>query len=177
MNSELADTLGNLVSRCTGKAVNPDREIPDVIKYVETLKSDSAEQLKRLLESLHVEARVNYEKYNLHRVVDSVMTTLHVANQMVEFHKPWQLRKETDDKSRDELKAVISMALETARISGLVLYPVVPGLSNNLLNLLNVPDDERKWTDTVPKYLATDAEGKASNISAESTILFRRIRN
>lgn len=30
LNSELADTLGNLLSRCTGTALNPDQVFPEI---------------------------------------------------------------------------------------------------------------------------------------------------
>ncbi|XP_048507080.1 methionine--tRNA ligase, mitochondrial isoform X2 [Athalia rosae] len=176
VNSELADSLGNLVSRCTGKAVNPGREIPHPGKYVDILKSESATKLKYCLETLHLEARDHYEKNNLHHVVDSVMSTVHAANQMVEFHKPWHLRKQTDDQSYNELQAVLSLALDCTRISGLILYPIVPKLSNNLLELLDVPENERSWANTVPRHL-TKSENSVRKVNAESTILFKRIRN
>lgn len=176
INSELADTFGNLVSRCTGKAVNPNREIPHPLKYVNSLKSESANKVKNSIESLHKDARINYEKYNLHHVVDSVMSALHAANHMVEYHKPWQLSKQKDDESIIELKAVISLALEAVRISGLILYPVVPDLSKNLLDLLKVPENERRWSDTVPRY-SSSSEDDLRTITVDSTILFKRIRN
>ncbi|XP_015594864.1 methionine--tRNA ligase, mitochondrial isoform X2 [Cephus cinctus] len=177
VNSELADTLGNLISRCTGKTVNPTREIPNPAECSDVLKSDSAKSLLRNLETLKDTAEKSYKEYNLHHVVDAVMSTLHSANQMVDYHKPWQLRKETNNpESINQLKAVISLALEAARISGLILYPIVPKMSSNLLDYLSVPPENRTWEDARSKHL-NDSPNESRQLGQGNTILFRRIRN
>ena len=42
LNSELADTLGNLVNRCFGKTINPDGIIYNSIEYKSILNSELA---------------------------------------------------------------------------------------------------------------------------------------
>jgi methionyl-tRNA synthetase len=176
LNSELADTLGNLVNRCAGKTINPSKEFPDPTKYWNVLQSQVADEVREALVSAGKKARESYEEYNLHHVVDMVMTMLHCANKMVTYHEPWQLRKQVDNaESMKELKAVISLALESSRIAALILYPITPRLSSNLLDFLNVPKENRMWTNTAPELF--DDNTKERCIEHNNVILFKKIRS
>lgn len=177
LNSELADTLGNLVNRCAGKTINPSKEFPDPAKYWNVLQSQVADETRKALESVGRKARESYEEYNLHHVVDAVMSMLHCANRMIDYHEPWQLRKQVDDaNSIRELKAVISLALESSRIAALILYPITPRLSSNLLDFLNIPRENRTWTDTVPEFF-NNSSMKERYIERNNVILFKKIRS
>ncbi|KAL0129469.1 hypothetical protein PUN28_001627 [Cardiocondyla obscurior] len=175
LNSELADTLGNLVSRCTGKAINPSKEFPDPAKYWNVLQSQVADETKEALKSVGRTARESYEEHNLHHVVDAVMSMLHCANKMVAYHEPWQLKKLDDADSIKKLKAVISLALESSRIGALILYPIVPRLSSNLLDFLNIPKENRMWTDTAPEF--SNNSIKERYIKCNNLILFKKIKS
>ncbi|XP_043460723.1 methionine--tRNA ligase, mitochondrial-like [Leptopilina heterotoma] len=154
LNADLADNLGNLVRRCTGDLINPQKEIPNPKLFADVLKSEQALELKKNLESLKSTAERNYESLDIHHAVDAVMTTLHSANQMFDYHRPWKLRKNTSDPAvANELKAVISLTLECARISALVLHPVIPKMTSDLLDFLQVPHENRTWQDTIPIYM------------------------
>ena len=177
LNNELADTLGNLVNRCTGKVVNPSGEIPSASIYAKTLKSESAENLRKNLESLGDTAKQHYESFYIHHAVDSIMATLRSANQMVEHHKPWQLVKEADDKLKTaELKGVLSLAMETTRVCALALTPVTPKLSSKLLDTLNVPLEARTWKDTKPKYLREEQGTESEQFKSGRGLLFPKIK-
>lgn len=154
LNADLADNLGNLVRRCTGDLINPRKEIPNPKLFADVLKSEQALELKKNLESLQSTAEKNYKSFNVHHALDAVMATLHSANQMFDYHKPWALRKNTSDpKIANELKAVISLTLESVRISALILHPVIPKLTSDLLDFLQVPQENRTWQDATPAYL------------------------
>lgn len=177
LNSELADTLGNLVSRCAGKAVNPSKEFPDPAKYWNVLQSQVADETREALKSVGEKARESYEEYNLHHVVDAVMSMLHCANKMVAYHEPWQLKKQVDDAdSIEKLKAVISLALESSRIGALILYPIIPRLSSSLLDFLNIPKEDRMWTNTAPEFLNNNST-KEKYIERNNLILFKKIKS
>ncbi|XP_066581766.1 methionine--tRNA ligase, mitochondrial isoform X2 [Prorops nasuta] len=177
LNSELADNLGNLVNRCVGRSLNPLGEFPQPKGLENVLQSEAADKLKKNLESLNVIASECYEEFRLHHAVDATMNTLQSANQMVNYHEPWKLRKAINNpEACDQIKAVISLALETARIAALVLYPIVPKVSTNLLNLLNVPRENRSWQDTVPTYLSSSEKMETKNVQNEC-LLFKKIRD
>lgn len=174
LNSELADTFGNLVNRCFSKAMNPEGEIPDPNEYVDVLKSGVAAENKKLLESLREISQKHYDEYHLHHVVDSVMQTLRSTNQMIDHHKPWILKKSDDPDSLREVKAVISLAAENIRVSSLVLYPIVPRLACHLLDLMQIPEENRTWNDTVPLYLNSPSTG-AKRVKTSSSVLFKKL--
>ncbi|XP_057336480.1 methionine--tRNA ligase, mitochondrial [Microplitis mediator] len=155
LNAELADTLGNLVSRCMGKALNPDKIIPEPCKsHSDILNSNEALKLVESLESVTLAAQNHYNDFNLHHVVNVVMQTLFAANKMIDYHKPWALAKETDNlEAQQKLKAVLALGLESARVGSLILMPIIPRLTCHLLDFLNVPSNSRTWNNS--KYLNT----------------------
>lgn len=160
-----------------GKTVNPSREFPDPAKYWNVLRSQAADQTREALESVGKKTRESYEEYNLHYVVDAVMNMLFCANKMISYHEPWQLRKRMDDAdSMRELKAVISLALESSRIAALILYPIMPKLSSSLLDFLNIPKENRTWADTAPEFF-NSASTKKRYIEYNNVILFKRIKS
>lgn len=71
-----------------------------------------------------------------------IFAFLHQANRFVEQNRPWDLVKDPAAKSR--LDAVLSIALETLRIAGILLQPIVPSAANRLLNRLRIPEEKRK---------------------------------
>ncbi|XP_014212192.1 methionine--tRNA ligase, mitochondrial isoform X1 [Copidosoma floridanum] len=177
LNSELADTLGNLINRCTGKLVNPKQEIPSAAGHGRFLKSEVAQSLRASMEALGDTAKQHYESFYVHHVVDAAMSTVRCANAVVEYHKPWSLRKEPDNEAAvAELKAVIALALEATRISALVLYPVMPALSTVVLDFLNVPMNERSWKHTKPVYLNSTASTESEPFGHSNTIIFPKIK-
>ena len=164
------------------KSINPRGEIPDVdCQHVDRLNSEDSKLVVKLLEKLSDESKKSYDELNLHHVVDGVMQALHAANKMIEHHKPWKLQKESEagnEESRLQLDAVLSLAMETSRISALVLLPIVPKLSSKLLDYLKVPVDERTWEDT--KFLSPLIQRRGQQRRVEdctSPILFRRIHS
>ncbi|KAF7399510.1 hypothetical protein HZH68_008102 [Vespula germanica] len=176
INAELADTLGNLISRCTGKIINPWGEVPNPIEFADVLKSDIAIQTIKITECLGDNAQSHYEDYNLHNVVDVTMAALRMVNQMIEHHKPWLLSKRIDNQdSVMELKAVISVALESVRISTLILYPIIPRLANNILDFLVIPNEKRTWYDTASQYQKKSLPNER-NFDRNGMILFKRIK-
>lgn len=176
VNAELADTLGNLIKRCTGKLVNPWQEIPNPAEYDGVLKSDAAIQMIEYIEHLGESAQSHYEEFNLHHVVDVIMSALHMANHMVDYHKPWTLRKNLNNQDTvTELKAVIALALECTRISSLILHPITPTLTNNILDFLQIPAENRTWYDSVSQYKKKSILNER-NFGENSMTLFKRIK-
>ncbi|XP_043494977.1 methionine--tRNA ligase, mitochondrial isoform X1 [Polistes fuscatus] len=176
INAELADTLGNLICRCTGNVINPWSEVPNPMEFVDVLKSDIAIKTIESINYLSKNAQSHYKNYNLHNVVDVTMNVLQMANKMVEYHKPWVLSKNLDNRnSFMELKAVISIALESIRISALVLYPIIPRLANNILDFLSIPKENRTWYDTISQYEKKSLLDKRY-FDRNGMILFKRIK-
>ncbi|XP_076631081.1 methionyl-tRNA synthetase, mitochondrial [Colletes latitarsis] len=176
LNSELADTLGNLLNRCLGKAINPKRIIPDPTTSISTLKSEVALKNVKALEEISDITRTLYEECHLHHVVDAVMSMLHTANQMFDYHQPWHLRKSDDLDSVRQLEAVISLSLESVRVAALILHPIIPRLTSNLLDSLKISKENRTWEDTKPLHVTNSLNG-AERIISQNVLLFKKIKN
>lgn len=146
LNSELADTLGNLMSRTCAKSLNPNQEYTSVDEHQlqELLKLDIT---KRLIERLSLLPSIcfqQYSQYNFHLVVDSVIAVLHLANNFFESTKPWELKKGNDVQTKKK-ETILSIAFHSLETCSIILQPIIPNISANLLNRLNVSENNRKW--------------------------------
>ena len=174
LNAELANTLGNLIKRCLGQSINPNQIIPDPAACISILKSEVALENIKTLEVLSERVKEHYEECHLHHAVDAVMNMLHTANQMFEYHEPWHLCKSNDPDSIKELEAVISLALESIRVAGLLLYPIAPRLSTSILDTLQVPKENRGWEDARPLHVTNSLTG--GRIVSQNVVLFKKIK-
>ncbi|XP_076758446.1 methionyl-tRNA synthetase, mitochondrial [Xylocopa sonorina] len=175
LNSELADTLGNLINRCFGKTINPKGIIYNS-EYEDILTTEIARKNIRALEELSEKAKKYYEEYNFHDVVDTVMDTLRITNQMFEHLEPWHLSKSKHPDSIKKSEAVISLTLENLRVAALILYPIVPRLASNVLDFLKIPVQNRSWEDTKPLHL-TKASNDMRHVSTQKILFFKKIKN
>ncbi|XP_011298070.1 methionine--tRNA ligase, mitochondrial [Fopius arisanus] len=176
LNAELADTLGNLFSRCMGRAVNPRGATPEAsIIHKDILGTEEAKNLVESLHRLPGTAQSAYQDFNFHQVVDAVMNSLRCANKMIEHHKPWALVKLNDEKSMTQLEAVLALGLESVRVSALILLPIVPRLAHNLLSHLDIPMDSRQWINTEFSRTGRATEGIQEE-RLNNLILFKRIK-
>lgn len=172
LNSELADTLGNLLSRACAKTLNPQQIFPKLHKEEmrELLEMEVGKILVEKLAELGEKCHQNYSVNNFHLVVDAVMSALHAANNFFESTKPWELKKGNETQIR-KLETIISITMEALKISGIILQPIIPNMTCNLLNRLNVPEKERSW-----KYTTLMLRQKSLSLKdLESNILFKRI--
>lgn len=98
------------------------------------------------------------------------MTLLHAANAFFESTRPWEL-KNGNEEAKQKLETILSLAMESLRISGIILQPIIPEFTSKLLQRLNVANDHRLWKDT-KLYLR---QVPHDLINLESNILFKRI--
>ncbi|XP_049880646.1 methionine--tRNA ligase, mitochondrial [Pectinophora gossypiella] len=174
-NSELADTLGNLGSRCCGAALNPRGEFPPLhATELGELRPGVASELMDCVEALHEICYNHYTNYQFYKAVDAVIHTLHVANLFFESHKPWELRKKPE--CQKELDVILHITMETLRISAIILQPIIPQLSEKLLDKLQIPKDSRSWQHCVtPSWRVQGAIYETKNIQGGKFVLFPRI--
>ncbi|XP_052867001.1 methionine--tRNA ligase, mitochondrial [Anopheles cruzii] len=172
LNSELADTLGNLLSRCCGKALNPASVYPALNEEAfEQLKSiDITNRLLEVLMEMPDKTFQHYKKYNFYLVVDTVIHLLHTANNFFEVTAPWKLKKSENPKDRAKLNAILSITMEVLRQVAIVTQPIVPVLTDQLLNKLSIPTSARTWEHTKLSFRTQDI-----SLSDQESILFRRI--
>jgi methionyl-tRNA synthetase len=173
LNAELADTMGNLLSRACAKTLNPQQQFPQVdqAQLSELIKLDACKTLFEKLSEMPDKCKQHYSEYNFHFVVDTIMSTLHAGNGFFEATKPWLLKKSDEEAHKRRLETIIAVTFECLRVCGIALQPIIPSYSKNLLDRLNVTKELRFWKDTkvnlpkVPKPL----------VDLGSNVLFKKI--
>ncbi|XP_076096792.1 methionine--tRNA ligase, mitochondrial-like isoform X1 [Mytilus galloprovincialis] len=144
LNNDLADKLGNLLNRCTSRKINTN--FPDLFpalnqEILETKFSPEDVKMYKSLQQLPDMVDEHYNEYNIYKVIECVMMYIKWANKLIADNKPWQLKKKEED--LQFLKCLIHVVMETLRVNGIILQPIVPNLTDQLLGRLGIPSNER----------------------------------
>ncbi len=130
-NSDLANTLGNLVNRTVAMSN----------KYFggEVMPSDASEELDNELKALAVETVQKVDKLlSEYRVSDTLETIFALAkrcNKYIDETMPWALAKDEDKKAR--LGTVLYNLLEGIRFTAVLLSPFMPDTAAKIFEQLN----------------------------------------
>ncbi len=132
-NSDLANTLGNLVNRTIAMAQKyfggkvPDtREFTDLDKELSAAATAAREQMTERLDAF--------------RCADSLQSVMNLAkraNKYIDETEPWILGK--NDNANNRLAAVLYNLLETVRHLGVLLSPFLPDTAIEIFRQLNCP--------------------------------------
>nr|SVE87371.1 EOG090X05VD [Daphnia similis] len=167
-NSDLADGIGNLVSRCCGKSLNPLQMrlglSPSSFESCGSPGSDLLSLLERTPDIVHDE----YQQWNFYKGIDQVMALVRGANGFFQTMEPWKLKKEGQ---LDKLNATMAVTMETARVVGTLLQPIVPSYSERLLDKLGVPKENRSWDFARLRWTTTETA-----LGSQQAVLFPRIK-
>lgn len=161
-NTDLANTLGNLVNRTIsmshkyfeGQILNP--------KVTEDLDNElisSVLNLKSIIEEKMSALKVN-------EAIDEIMEVLKKCNKYIDDTTPWILAK--DESKKERLATVLYNLLESIRISAILLSPYIPTTSENIFEQLNT--NETSY-DSINEFGKLEINNKLN----EPKILFARI--
>lgn len=142
--SDLADTYGNLISRCTGKALNPSGEWPKSVTDTSLFTMDD----QKLIENSSILVKsvsTHYDRGDFKSGIFEIMTFLYECNLYVQNQAPWKLVPKPNRVGSDliRLNTIIYIAIEMIRITSLLLSPIIPTSSNLTLNYLSIPLENR----------------------------------
>jgi len=118
LNADLANDLGNLVSRATTLIVNlADGKVP----------APGLEALDAAAERAVREAAAALETFACSRALASIWEFIGAVNRFVDTTQPWALAKQAD--GRAKLDGVLYALAESLRLLGIVLAPFLPDAS------------------------------------------------
>jgi len=140
-NADLANDLGNLVSRTTTLVQrSAGGRVPQA--HEGTSERAVRDRAERTLKE-HDSAA---EGLRFSDALASIFALVSEANQHFQRTQPWQLAK--DESKGDELAGSLYAALEAVRLSAYLLYPYTPNVSVKIADLLGVPSPkDAKWQD------------------------------
>ena len=129
-NSDLANTLGNLVNR-TISMVNKyfNGQVPDI-----GTTADIDLQLKSDIEEYINGINNNMDNLHIALALDNVIDIFRRSNKYIDETTPWILFKENNI---DRLKTVMYNLLEAIRIGAIFLSPFLPDASKNIFKQIN----------------------------------------
>ena len=167
-NADLANVLGNLVSRTiamTNKYFGGVVERPDANFSPEDVALD-ADLEKTVLDGV----KKIREKMDVLRVADAMTELWNIfkrCNKYIDETLPWALAK--DESKQDRLKAVLYHLTEALTIASSLLFSFMPETSEKILKELGTEKRELEAMDTFGLYPS------GTRVAAEAEMLFRRL--
>lgn len=160
----LVSKWGNLVNRCCGSKFDVGRAVTKFsnkghLQLQETFQNEPeiSQQIENHIKLLDQAKEVFEEKINLFQysqLLKHVWGIINDANTLVQNGKPWE-------REVDQQDAIIFLSMETSRILSILCQPIMPALSQSLLDRIDVSEERR----TIPfiKLGSDEAYGKHSN--------------
>ena len=135
INSELADSLGNLVNRVLVLVEkNFDGFVP---------KHKEEDKLTKL--SLNVVKAVDssMEEFQFHNALNDIFFLVNEANKYINENKPWEIE------DKEKLGGILYNLLETLRFISILIYPFMPETAGRVIKQLGLEKefsfDDLKW--------------------------------
>ncbi len=140
INTDLANDLGNLVSRTTAMA---GKFFGGTLPEDQRADEEKDAGLTELLKGLRGRYEESMEQFAPHKALEEVFKAIQRANKYIDENAPWVLAKNPDDHPR--LARVLYNLLETTRICGVLLTPFMPGSMEKLFGQIGAPEACRTW--------------------------------
>jgi len=158
-NSELANTLGNLVNRTVAMV----QKYFDGALYTDGKMDELDNQLIWEAENTVLKVQSLMDNFRIADSLDMIFALARRSNKYIDETTPWALAKE--DKER--LKAVLYNLVEAIRFIGVLLEPFMPETSGKVLEQINA--QKSNW-DSIGKF----GSGDIKNVG-KAEVLFARM--
>lgn len=131
-NGDLANNLGNLVSRLLNMATKSCvNGLPAA-----TIDEEPEQNLRKFWESARDAILPAYDGYQFHMALEKLFAFISEINRYAEIRKPWMLAKSEEPRDREILATALATMAEALRLSIALLTPVMPGICARIYGLL-----------------------------------------
>ena len=134
-NTDLTNTIGNLVNRTIGMA----KKYRDGLVKKVLIDEPFEFSLKELALKMLPNMQKHMETYHVASALEEVLKLSRAANKYIDVSKPWELFK--DENKQKELDYVLYSLLETIRFVAVGLKPFLPKTAEKIIKMLNIEDE------------------------------------
>lgn len=161
-NSDLANTLGNLVNRSVAMV----NKYFDGIVFKTTANTEFDDELIKTAISTKNAFENLMEQYKIAECTEEIISLARRCNKYIDETTPWVLAKE--EANKEKLSNVLYNLIENIRFIGTLLSPFMPETSEKILSQINISEID---------YNSLSSFGNTFDkfVMGESSVLFARI--
>ncbi|MDR3718928.1 MAG: methionine--tRNA ligase [Bryobacteraceae bacterium] len=123
-NSDLANGLGNLLSRTTAMIRQYRGGKIPASAGAATITEEATKTVASFRES--------FDRFEFHRALEQVWALLTFVDRAIVQYQPWNLSKKEDAESQARLDEILYSSAETLRIVSILLKPVLPEITEKI---------------------------------------------
>lgn len=160
-NADLANTLGNLVSRTVAMA---NKYFGGTVTHKGVCESFDADLIAHAIKTRDAVA-AKMDEYRVADALEEIISLARRSNKYIDETEPWAIAK--DESKRDRLETVLFNLLESIRFIGTLISPFLPETAEKIIAQCGAKE-------STVSSLSSFAEGGSITVG-ESEMLFARI--
>jgi methionyl-tRNA synthetase len=150
LNSDLANDLGNLVSRTITMAIKYCGGMVPSVK-----KEQYDKRLQDAAQKAVCEVESAFGEMALHKALIAIWEFISTTNKYIVENEPWTLGK--DERNNEKLTAIMYNLLASLRTVAILIAPFMPGTSQKILREIGAGDNQQMSLAAVTKWDALTA--------------------